>query len=435
MMAKESTLMKVYPAKSGIYQLWFRHPETGKRIKVSTGKRNVVDATNFMLAFDIDRYLRLHYKGAIKVTKAPIKVQPVATTKEGDVSPRSTLREWTNHDVMHYGSEKTASYFKSALASFFKHVDPNIRLDELITEEIEKWRRALIDSKQISGHNYWVIVKASFNRAKKRFGIENVFDRLDAVPKLKKGRKSLRGYAWKKEEIEIILSESRKLYMSDNLDDIESYLFPVIKIGLNTGMRTNEILHMRWRDVMWDEGKVKIENDPSWHSTKTYQERQIKMPAELREFLIWHRDRQEATFRQHNGYLNPHLLDRMNKEFPDIEDAVEKINAFNNRYYKKYGNLYVALSTKSEIVVPYRGQVIIESTISHAFRRFLDRIDGISEERKKNIFLYSTRHTRGTQLADKGATSIQIRNILGHASISTSELYMETQDEAPIFGV
>ncbi len=74
-----------------------------------------------------------------------------------------------------------------------------------------------------------------------------------------------------------------------------------------------------------------------------------------------------------------------------------------------------------------RGTPICKRSVQSTFTRLCEKA-GLQEQRKKQdkptLSVHNLRHTFATQLAQQGANAYQIKAILGHASVSTSQAYI-----------
>lgn len=445
--------LTIYRNKSGIFDLWYYHPVTGARNKTSTGTRNEVDAHNWMLNFDLDAHIRKQTRknSSTRAAKDRSKDTTSATTgattaidvpspSGGMIDPDLTVEAWLMYDEGHYDSKSTRSYFRSAYRSFLKAVPRTTVVSELTPVQINQWKESM-KAKPVA-HNYYVIVKASFQRWARATDGKNPLDRVDTPKPKNKGRTNKRQFAWSLQEQEAILSATKVFYDRQwRKDNLRICLYPVIRIGLNSGMRTDEILHLRWSDIDWKAGTMKVINDPTHHQTKTRAERTLKMSPELIAFLGEHRMKLEIEWTQNRG-MNEGLRERILREFPDLDPEHEGFAAFLRRYYKHMQDvpdeqIFTRNRKQSDLVVDFRNMKIRESSISHTFRDFMDKVEleGITQDRKDEILLYHTRHTWGTAQVDNGCNLIDLMYAMGHSSITTTQLYLEPKVMESVVGI
>jgi integrase len=145
----------------------------------------------------------------------------------------------------------------------------------------------------------------------------------------------------------------------------KAYLRPIIILALNTGMRRGEILNLEWWQVDFSSNRLIVTK------TKSGKPRHIPMNEIVRETLV------------------------------ELKEGSK-------------GN-YVFESRKKA------GQPILDP--KKAFNSAL-KDAGI-----ENFRFHDLRHTAGTRLAEAGADAFTIKDILGHASIQTSAIYVHATDE------
>jgi integrase len=144
-----------------------------------------------------------------------------------------------------------------------------------------------------------------------------------------------------------------------------AYLRPIVILALNTGMRRGEILNLEWWQIDFNSNRLIVTK------TKSGKPRHIPMNQVVRETLL-------------------------------------------ELYEDKKGK-YVFESRKKP------GYPILEP--KKAFNAAL-KDAGIESFR-----FHDLRHTAGTRLAEAGADAFTIKDILGHASIQTSAIYVHATDE------
>src|SRR5699024_7719535 len=81
------------------------------------------------------------------------------------------------------------------------------------------------------------------------------------------------------------------------------------------------------------------------------------------------------------------------------------------------------LTLRSALFVTWRGEPMrrggLQYLVSSAVRRA-----GLEAQRPDGAMVHSLRHTYATRLAESGAAATEIMNLLGHASLNTSQDYI-----------
>lgn len=146
----------------------------------------------------------------------------------------------------------------------------------------------------------------------------------------------------------------------------KAHLVPIIVLAINTGMRRGEILKLRWPQVDFDRGMIRLGSAV----TKTSRPRDIPMNEAVREQLI-------GLFK----------------------------------------------SRTSDLVVsnPHTGKVIVN--FKTAFHRACQDA-GIS-----GLRFHDLRHTFGTRAADMGVDPFTIAELLGHADLRMTKRYTHATDQ------
>ena len=169
------------------------------------------------------------------------------------------------------------------------------------------------------------------------------------------------------------LNESLKLLSaSDNSDSKRDYC--IITMFLNCGVRLSELVGMNIKDIDFTENRMKVLG-------KGQKERMI--------------------------YLNDACIDALNK-YLDIRTSDPKA--------KDEPALFI--SNQRKRISKRRVQQIVENTLTAA------GLDG------KGITTHKLRHTAATLMYQYGdADVLTLKELLGHASVSTTEIYTHLNDE------
>lgn len=172
------------------------------------------------------------------------------------------------------------------------------------------------------------------------------------------------------EKERLAFTEDEIKIILDNLFDDK--LKAVILFALHTGCRLDELINLQWRDIDLDERIITIRNKDDF-STKTGKIRYIPISNFLLELL-------EARKPQ-------------NLEVADNYYVLGKVNHY------KYGKSY----------------------ISKIFKKHLRKLHF-----PERYHFHCLRHTFITQLARKGINIYDIKQLAGHSSIETTELYLHS---------
>jgi site-specific recombinase XerD len=151
----------------------------------------------------------------------------------------------------------------------------------------------------------------------------------------------------------------------------------ILLVSAHTGFRLNEILHLTWSDVLWNEGKLAVTAKDGWQS-KSYEERAVYVLEEVLKHL---------------------KRVRMASRFKDARDYV---------FAGRNGKPRSTWSACSQV------------------RRVFKRA-GLYQ---KGIPLtHWIRHSVASRLLGEGVDVETVRRVLGHADVSTTLLYAHTSDQ------
>ncbi len=100
-----------------------------------------------------------------------------------------------------------------------------------------------------------------------------------------------------------------------------AHLYPTIQVGLQTGMRKQELFNYKWTDTDFKNKTVKIESKDDWH-TKNYRVRYIGMTEVLLEVL-----EQLKKYQKHNNYNSEYVLTYLGNRLTDkIDRSLKKLS-------------------------------------------------------------------------------------------------------------
>jgi len=82
------------------------------------------------------------------------------------------------------------------------------------------------------------------------------------------------------------------------------------------------------------------------------------------------------------------------------------------------------IGSKSPLFVDGRGEPLQRGGLQYLVEMAL-RAAGVGDRRSPGALVHALRHTYATRLADDGATASEIMVLLGHASLTTSQAYID----------
>ncbi len=219
----------------------------------------------------------------------------------------------------------------------------------------------------------------------------------------------------------------------------------VVTIGFYTGMRRDEIVNLRWRNVNLDSRIITVGDED--FITKGRNQRFIPICEEAMEVL---KRRKEVVG---GGWLEVEKPENRGQRFPigsgqaDVPDRIgtgrsqkvesgsqkskDRSHEKNNPGEKNEVIVYHIKKDNNESYVFCKedGEKFTGDYFSRRFKRAC-RAAGMD----KSIHFHSLRHSFASNLAQQGVSLYVIKELLGHSSVSTTEIYshlnLETLKEA-----
>jgi integrase len=178
--------------------------------------------------------------------------------------------------------------------------------------------------------------------------------------------------------------EARFLNYDDAAKLLESARYtrisPIVGLGLFAGLRKGEILNLRWKDIDFATGSIRVINRPDeGFQTKNYRNRTVGLHPDLGKMLFWWKSTSAARVRFHK-------------------------------------------ESRSEYIVTYKGDQIAsaERALRSAYKKA-----GLSSERP----FHTLRHSFGSYLAMSGVGLYDIAKLMGHTFEQVTQLYAHLQPE------
>jgi integrase len=262
-----------------------------------------------------------------------------------------------------YAKRKSLANAECSARRILSHFgDPAIQaISQQDLDQFICWRRAqgLVD-KTINGD--LIILRAALNHGMS----SGLIEKLPVKVKLLKVAKRRISRTLTQDEIKRLL------------DCASGRVYGILLVAAHTGFRTDEILHLQWRDVGWDDSSLRITTKPGIWSSKNHQERNVFVSDAL---VAWLRSYRSCSQRKEDG------------------DWI--------------------FSTR-------KGTPMTIHNVCRAVRKVFEKA-GLYENGYPTIHLI--RHTVACTLLANGTDLETVRDWLGHADVSTTSIYLHTTNE------
>ena len=326
----------------------------------------------------ISRLLKKLSVEDVEKLKALMSIIPEAASKE-----IVTLRVFAEEYRTLIQNNRSISYLHSvniALNYFLEFSGPQTPINKISLKEIELFIMFLKKKVKKGYAVYYRNLKSAFNKAKDwGYVKENYFIKIK-LPKMQKLA-----------PIFIDSDELARINEQINNDIVRDF----VTIGFYTGMRLNEIVNLKWKNVNLDTRIITVGDEE--FMTKGRNQRFIPICDEAMEILSGKR----------------------------------KIENGNNKGGSHEVKVYHIKKDSTEGYVFYKedGEKFTGDYFSRRFKRAC-----IAAGMNKSIHFHSLRHSFASNLAQKGVSLYSIKELLGHSSVSTTEIYshlnLETLKEA-----
>lgn len=299
---------------------------------------------------------------------------PVNGTKLSGM--RDKVEEWMMKNrspkTQDFYSKKTIEDYKNSM-TYLMNLLGDINIKNITKREIEKYVNFKLLTVQKNSINVDLRhLKASFNIAKKELGLigSNPVAEIPLFPNPNKNKKPL------------AFNENQVIRLFDACKN-DRIMFKVVSIGYYTGIRLGEVLNLQY-------GDLDIEN---------------------RIMSIRNKDEK----RDNNGCVITRYFRTKSGIEREISMCTKLIDMFADaNSHKPVEYVITTRETKTKKAMPY-----VYNHISKKFKALCRELN-----LPEKFHFHSLRHTFGSTLVGKNIDLISIKELMGHASIKTTELYM-----------
>jgi site-specific recombinase XerD len=294
-----------------------------------------------------------------------------------------TLRVFRDEYLNLIKNSRSKSYYNSVslalnhLTDFFgtQHSIISIRLkdvEDFIIHLQQKVNKPVSSSRGEGYRVYYRNLKAAFNKAKDwNYVKENFFIKV-RLPK----RQKLAPVFLNSDQLSVISEQLKNKTVKD-----------FVMVAFHTGMRLDEIVNVRWKNVDLQNRAITVGDEN--FTTKGRNQRFIPMSEEAAEILVRRKTR--------NGRVTP---SRLSDGQACVLPLIKGEKFFDYVFCKEDGEKFTG------------------NYISRRFKK-ASKAAGMDDA----IHFHTLRHSFASNLAQKGVPLYTIKELLGHSSISTTEIY------------
>jgi len=260
--------------------------------------------------------------GNQKIAEIAVKDIEVKLAKNtiGIIDSNKDIRKFIEEYLTYSASNKARSTFKRDKVilnkSFLPYIEVN-SLSKITAQMVENYKiKRLQHVKDMTVNRELITIKAMFNKA-----VEWGYSDKSPAEQIKlfKIRKDERSRFLSKEETDKLL------------ESCTEGLHPFVYTALNTGLRSSELVYLRWTDVDLDRRKITVHSRDDWQ-TKSGKSRNIDINDNLLMFLKKYKhERSEYVFCTKDG--RP-LVNNLNRRFKNAAKraGLEKISIHTLRH-------------------------------------------------------------------------------------------------------
>ncbi len=302
-----------------------------------------------------------------------------------------TLRVFIDEYMYLIKSNRSASYSESVQLSFHHltaFFDTQRTISSIQLKDIENFLIYLQQKVRKGYVVYFRNLKAAFNKAKDwGYVSENFFTKIK-LPK----RQKMAPVFINSDQLSVICGWIK----SETIKDF-------VMMGFNTGMRLDEIVNLRWKNVDLQNRVITVGDEE--FTTKSRNQRFIPICDEAFEILV-----RRETGKVKSERTPFRLAERQACVLPFIERDASTV---------RQNSLQASLSMTNEFVFCKNNDE--RFTADHYSKEFKKACKAAGMDNA--IHFHSLRHSFASNLAQKGVSLYTIKELLGHSSISTTEIY------------
>ncbi len=278
-----------------------------------------------------------------------------------------TLKEFEKEYLSHISLTKTKSYIRSVKLSF-KMLNDFFKGEDVLLAKIK--------TKQIEKFILFTYSRAKYSSVLYYRTLKAAFSKAESWDYVRENPFKRVAIPKIEKNFPVFIDE---VQLNRILDEVkEDYLRLLYLTAFYTGMRLSELINLRWEAVQLDKRIITVKNSKTF-TTKSKKERIIPIPDILFAKLI------EAK---------PNVINLNG----NIEDYI---------FYR------------------VKGIRLNADFVSKKFKKAV-----LSAEIDKSVHFHTLRHSYASNLAQRGVSLLLIKELLGHSSLSVTEIYshLKTDD-------
>jgi|GEM_PF-3597357 len=268
------------------------------------------------------------------------------------------------------------------------HIKPelgHLKLEQLETRHIE----ALINKKlhpedgsKSMSHRGTVAIRQTLHAALKKAQGQGLIavNAADHVEMKRQRRKPIRQKAFTLGEMLVFLAETER-----------NPHHPIWKLGFLTGIRRSELLALRWEDVDFEKGTIRVSEQVT----------------------------EGATISQTLKSQYSHAV------IPVLPIALSSLQQYRLRRSEEMLKYRQKIESSDLIFSKYDKSPINPESVTKSFRKERDRL-GL----RRDLTFHSTRHTYATLGTQVGIETPKLMSLMRHSDISTTMIYVDKMDDA-----